>query len=78
MLWPALLALFIESRAYWQLPDGSAWQPGYITAETPPAALDAVRRRRNPSLWFAVSVTVLLAIFAVRYGWIIAAQMKSG
>jgi membrane protease YdiL (CAAX protease family) len=74
VLWPALLALFIDSRAYWQLPDGAAWQPGYVTAETPPAGLDAMRRRRKASLWLLIGVGVLLVTFAVRYGVIIAAQ----
>jgi membrane protease YdiL (CAAX protease family) len=74
MLLPGLLALFVNTRAYWQLPAGAVWQPGYVTAEIPPAELAAVRRVKRPSLWLALGVGVLLIVFVVRYGMIIAAQ----
>ena len=43
----ALLAVIVlavvlyRTRVRWARPDGRPWEPGYVTAETPPAALEA-------------------------------------
>lgn len=39
--------ILIQSRTRWLLPDGSAWSPGYVTAESPPLT---VRARSESSL----------------------------
>lgn len=36
------LALMVRSARTWRLPNGSAWTPGYLTAEAPPATLECV------------------------------------
>jgi membrane protease YdiL (CAAX protease family) len=57
MPWPLVLAalsslaavcwLYHRVRVRWILPDGSAWTPGYVTAEMPPANLGARAERRR-------------------------------
>jgi membrane protease YdiL (CAAX protease family)/Tfp pilus assembly protein PilF len=44
----ALGLLLYQTRVRWVLPDGSAWAPGYVTAEMPPPELAAVPRRGVP------------------------------
>ncbi|HEY1376787.1 MAG TPA: CPBP family glutamic-type intramembrane protease [Gemmataceae bacterium] len=41
------LALW-RARTRWELPDGSIWSPGYVTAEQPPDWLEAVPRSVGP------------------------------
>src|SRR5439155_12488105 len=38
---------FFRTRTRWLLPGGEVWSPGYVTAEMPPAEVEAVAR----SLW---------------------------
>jgi membrane protease YdiL (CAAX protease family)/Flp pilus assembly protein TadD len=44
----ALGLLLYQTRVRWVLPDGSAWSPGYVTAEMPFSELAAVPRRGVP------------------------------
>ncbi|MBP85934.1 MAG: hypothetical protein CMJ64_04325 [Planctomycetaceae bacterium] len=43
-----LCAVLLQSRTRWLLPDGSAWNPGYVTAEAPPPAEQARRASSVP------------------------------
>lgn len=45
-----LLWALYKTRTTWQLPNGEAWSPGYVSAEQPPAGLDAVAQ--NPPVRF--------------------------
>jgi tetratricopeptide (TPR) repeat protein len=42
-----LFVLFYRTRTRWLLPDGGEWSPGYVTAEMPPASVEAVARPRR-------------------------------
>lgn len=61
----SLLAVLILSRSYWRLPDGSVWDPGYLTAERPD--LDAAAQlERRPVAWpWIACAGASLAAFAV-------------
>jgi membrane protease YdiL (CAAX protease family) len=59
--------LLYQLRTHWHLPDGSTWSPGYVTAEVPPAEMQARPFRDRPNL-VLVAVTILsqlLLVFAV-------------
>jgi membrane protease YdiL (CAAX protease family) len=65
----ALCWLMYATRTRWILPDGRAWSPGYVTAETPPAHLGAVPKMTAPHpLVVIVAVAACLA-FAAALGW---------
>jgi membrane protease YdiL (CAAX protease family) len=59
--------LLYQLRTRWCLPDGSAWSPGYVTAEVPPAELQARPARGRPNLVLVVTMiwTQLLLVLAV-------------
>jgi uncharacterized protein len=59
--WPLILTalvsvaavcwLYYSVRVRWVLPNGSAWTPGYVTAEAPPAELGARPECRRAGRW---------------------------
>src|SRR5262249_48065668 len=52
-----LFFLFYRTRIRWLLPDGTAWSPGYVSAEIPPPAVATVARSVRPG-----RVTLLLGM----------------
>lgn len=64
-----LLVLFYHVRARWILPDGSLWQPGYLTAEMPPAELGASVRLNPPPLWAIGLALATYGTFVGVFGW---------
>jgi membrane protease YdiL (CAAX protease family) len=64
-----LLLLFYYTRARWFLPDGSPWQPGYVTAETPPVELDARVRLFLPPSWTILLALVSYGSFVAVFAW---------
>lgn len=50
--------MFWQTRARWQLPDGSEWTPGYQSAEMPPAEFSATLYLGRPSV-FAIATLVV-------------------
>jgi membrane protease YdiL (CAAX protease family) len=71
--WPVLLAALAaigglacvlwDTRTRWILPDGQAWDPGYLTAEQPPAEVDALPHCHAPRLWSWAALAVTQAVF---------------
>lgn len=58
-----LAVLFYRTRSRWILPDGTPWNPGYLTAEMPPPELDArVESGRSP-LAGLIALGIAYAIF---------------
>jgi membrane protease YdiL (CAAX protease family) len=55
--------LFFETRTHWILQDGQVWFPGYITAEMPPAHLQAVPRMASPRAATALIAGCAYALF---------------
>jgi len=53
----AVIILLFRTRTRWILPDGSAWSPGYVTAERPSDALgaSAVSSPAHWSVWVAIA-----------------------
>lgn len=51
--------LFYGTRTRWLLPDGQEWSPGYVTAEMPPASVNATPVCSRPK-----PVTVLISLTA--------------
>jgi hypothetical protein len=64
-----LLVLFYALRTRWVLPGGEVWAPGYLTAEMPPAELDARPRLNLPPLWTVGLALVTYAAFAGVFVW---------
>jgi membrane protease YdiL (CAAX protease family) len=54
-----------QVRARWTLADGTAWSPGYVTAEMPAAAVAAECRWRSPCLSALTGAGVAYAIFGL-------------
>lgn len=64
-----LLALLYRSRVRWTIPDGSAWSPGFPSAEMPSERSDAVLESKPLGMkWVAVAVVLCLVLVAV-FGW---------
>lgn len=60
-----LAVLFNRTRSQWILPDGEPWDPGYLTAESPPRELDAhIESGRAPLAWLA-ALGIAYAIFVI-------------
>src|SRR5262249_34676180 len=58
-----------RTRTRWLLPDGTAWSPGYATAEMPPVVRGAQQQRSaaSPGL-VATAVGIYLAFVAILVG----------
>lgn len=59
--------LMYQARSRWILPDGTAWSPGYVTAEMPPASLDARCQWQRPKLAVAAGAALTYLIFWVTF-----------
>ncbi len=60
----ALMMIMFQNRTRWRLPDGSDWNPGYVTAETPEAALGAVAVRGTVHPLLVAGATVAWGLLA--------------
>jgi membrane protease YdiL (CAAX protease family) len=68
-----LLLLFYQTRVRWFRGDGQPWDPGYVTAEMPPARVNPIARADWPAWWgvllallaYAAWVVVMLGEFGV-------------
>lgn len=58
----ALMAIMFQNRTRWQLPDGSIWSPGYVTAEIPDRSLGAVAVRKAVKPMFIVAAVVAVGL----------------
>lgn len=58
-----LLWLFYANRMQWIMPDGGVWSPGYVSAETPPAAVAAEKQMLLPGLPVATGALLAYAVF---------------
>jgi hypothetical protein len=54
----AIGILLWQTRLEYRLPDGSCWNPGYVTAEAPPADSGAVPVRQQPRFLLLAANTV--------------------
>jgi membrane protease YdiL (CAAX protease family) len=73
----ALGYLCYDSRTRWTLPDGQDWQPGYVTAEEPPAAVGAVARGGRPGLLETLVALIAYLIFALALASVAGDQLVS-
>jgi tetratricopeptide (TPR) repeat protein len=64
----AVSVVFYHTRVRWERPDGTAWDPGFVTAETPPPAEGAAARRRGPGVGVLL-VAAAYAVFAAAAGF---------
>lgn len=60
-----LMAIMYQNRTRWQLPDGSDWRPGYVTAEMPNDVVGAVAVRAPVKPGLVLAAVVALSLFAV-------------
>ena len=58
-----LAMLIYQTRSRWIPPDGSPWSPGYLTAESPPANLDAQCRVASPAILWLGATLVAYGLF---------------
>lgn len=56
-----------QVRSRWILPDGTAWSPGYVTAEMPPASLEARCQWQRPQVAVAAVGVLTYLIFWVTF-----------
>lgn len=59
-----ILYAILRSRSQWIYPDGTAWSPGYASAELPPATLGTLVRDRPLGRTVAVFVVASFTAFA--------------
>ena len=66
-----LAMLFYRSRRHWQLPDGEHWNPGYLTAESPPPEVEARAADGPVSIaWLLLMVACYAAFVAACVRWL--------
>jgi membrane protease YdiL (CAAX protease family) len=68
----AVLALFVllyRTRTQWVLRDGGVWSPGYMTAEMPPAHLEAQAQRRTAGRYTILAAVAGWCMFAGVASW---------
>ncbi len=58
-----LMVIMFKNRTRWRLPDGTDWNPGYVSAETPDAKVGAVAVRETVSPMLVFGAVVALALF---------------
>jgi hypothetical protein len=61
--------LLYQTRTVWLLPDGRAWQPGYVTAEMPPASVEATPQCEPASASAIVFGIMSFAVFCGVLAW---------
>lgn len=62
----AICVYIARSRAYFVLPNGHRWTPGYVTAEQPPAFLGAVKTCERAPVWLSlVTILAIVQFFAL-------------
>jgi membrane protease YdiL (CAAX protease family) len=61
----SLLLLVWQSRVRWYRGDGALWNPGYVTAETPPARVQPRARSAWPRWWGVLLMLIAYAAFAL-------------
>jgi hypothetical protein len=64
-----LLILLLATRIRWLLPNSEPWSPGYLTAEMPPAELDARPQLTTPPAWALGLAVISYAAFAGVFVW---------
>ncbi|MGQ0634609.1 MAG: lysostaphin resistance A-like protein [Planctomycetaceae bacterium] len=64
-----LVALLHAMRTRWIKPDGTAWDPGYRTAEMPPAELGATAVNERPAAGIMFWALLGYVAFALAYLW---------
>jgi membrane protease YdiL (CAAX protease family) len=65
----AMGRLLYETRAQWVLPDGQIWSPGYVTAEIPPAHLEAVPQLTRPRMAAVAAAVLANVVFFCVLAW---------
>ena len=63
----SLALLLWKSRVRYHMPDGSIWNPGYLTVERPPAHLAAEPRCRPVSPWLIGFAGACVILFGVSF-----------
>ena len=63
----SLALLLWRSRVRYHMPDGSIWNPGYLTVERPPAHLGAESRCRPVSPWLVVFAGACVLAFGLSF-----------
>lgn len=58
-----LMAIMVQNRTRWRLPDGTDWSPGYVTAEIPHAAARAAAVRDGANPLLILGAVVALGLF---------------
>jgi hypothetical protein len=63
----SLALLLWKSRVRYHMPDGSIWNPGYLTVERPPAHLQAEARCRTVSPWLVGFAGASVVVFGLSF-----------